>query len=197
MMKRNISCPGEARTGPVNLALWWAAMTRGFTGHKLRGMRETWKWPTVSIFCQATFTHFFFYLCVYVCACPSLTLIITSSSVIPNFSWTMLSALHISPHFLFIRLHTQQEQWHCLTCLSGSCKSKIKHPVDGYKKFWRRKLKFELIGSTHRHTHSLMVACGTFLNQPSRADWQLHYDCCWHIRLQLSTLAYSLFNCLI
>ncbi len=53
--KEEYLCAGGARTGPVNLALWRVPMTRGFTGHKPRGMRESRKWPTVSIFCQTAF----------------------------------------------------------------------------------------------------------------------------------------------
>ena len=88
MIKRNISGAGGARTGPVNLALWRVPMTRGFTGHKPRGMRESRKWPTVSIFCQAAsrlLSLSLFFLPLRVCLCVSLIQIIPSSSVIQIF----------------------------------------------------------------------------------------------------------------
>lgn len=109
MMKRNISYAGEARTGPVNLALWWAAMTRGFTGHKPRGMRETRKWPTVSIFCQAASTHLFSPLCV--CLPLSFSdyhiLFCNSDFQLGSYCLTLFSSL-----FVFMRLYTHQELQH-------------------------------------------------------------------------------------
>lgn len=89
MMKRNISCAGVAWTGPVNLALGQVPMTRGFMGHKPRGMRESRKWPTVSIFCQTASCSFSFYffclpaclpacLCVWVCITYSVNFVLIS-----------------------------------------------------------------------------------------------------------------------
>lgn len=58
-------------TGPVNLAVWRVTMTRGFMGHKPRGMRECRKWATVSIFCQTALRVLLPLrsLCVYACNC--------------------------------------------------------------------------------------------------------------------------------
>lgn len=63
--------PAWEGTGPVNLALWRVTMTRGFTGHKPRGMRECRKWATVSIFCQTALRLLLplHSLCVYACNC--------------------------------------------------------------------------------------------------------------------------------
>lgn len=67
MIKRNIFRAGWERTGPVNLALWRVPMTRGFTGHKPRGMRESRKWATVSIFCQTALRLLSFFFSTFVC----------------------------------------------------------------------------------------------------------------------------------
>lgn len=84
MIKRTIFCSGWERTGPVNLAFWRVPMTRSFTDHKPRGMRESRKWATVSIFCQTALRLLslsFPAFCVH--ACVSVIHIITSSSLIP------------------------------------------------------------------------------------------------------------------
>lgn len=69
MIKKDVFFSAWEGTGPVNLALWQVTMTRGFTGHKPRGMRECRKWATVSIFCQTALRLLLplHSLCVYAC----------------------------------------------------------------------------------------------------------------------------------
>lgn len=175
-------------TGPVNLALWRVTMTRGFTGHKPRGMRECRKWATVSIFCQTALRLLLplHSLCVYACNCypllqfkfpievmllvsEALSSSLTSTLACISCWWFWPAQIETPPHrltALFLEI-----VWNCR--IKGRSTPTT-------------------LGDTHAHLHYLMRHY-----KGNRAEWQLHYDCCWHIGSQLSTLAYSLFNCLI
>lgn len=101
-------------TGPVNLALWWVTMTRGFTGHKPRGMSECRKWATVSIFCQTALRLLlpFPSLCVYAYNCYSYDLILFCNSIF-QVSWCCLSLKLFLPSSRSCFYHMQ-------TILTGS-----------------------------------------------------------------------------
>ena len=128
MIKRNITGAGRARTGPVNLALWRVPMTRGFTGHKPRGMRESRKWPTVSIFCQAASRlrslslslFFFFNLSLCVCLCVSLIQIIPSSSVIQIFCSVHDFSLFVSNTHTCLHISLSVDIHHKTLILTGT-----------------------------------------------------------------------------
>lgn len=174
-------------TGPVNLALWRVTMTRGFTGHKPRGMRECRKWATVSIFCQTALRLLLplHSLCVYACNCypllqfkfPIEVMLLVSEAL--SSSLTFMLACISRRWFWPAQIETPPQRLTALFLeIVWNCRIK------------RRSRRQYL--ETHSRLHYLVRHY-----EGNRAEWQLHYDCCWHIGSQLSTLAYSLFNCLI
>lgn len=190
-MKRTVSCARGARTGPVNLALWRVPMTRDFTGHKSRGMRESRKWPTVSIFCQTASCLLIYFpaFCVYVCN-SYIQIILPFSSNSDFLLSSVILCLYIySLPFLALIFNAYT---HTVSTTRHWCwRGNIGTPPSRLENVFVEN-EFRVHAKQTHTVRYLVVACVA-----SRAEWQLHYDCCWRIRTQLSTLDYSFFNCLI
>lgn len=123
-------------------------------------------------------------LCVDACKCYSDDLILFFCSFFRLSRWC-------SPmkHFLFV---ARQRFW--LALIETQTQRLKALFVENVSKCRMKRHLLQQQSEAHVRAHLCYLAkhckaCG--------AEWQFHYDCCWHIRSQLSTLAYSLFNCLI